>query len=174
MAILDAMGLAGGGTESQFSVRFVFRIISVEPDDLTLPFKGEDVRRNAVEEPAIMADHQGAAGKIFQGFLQGAHGVDVEVVRRLVQQEDIGPLFQHPRQMNAVSLATGHDTHLFLLVGAGEVDTRTLNSYHVPKRSSILALHDLSLCLCTARPEIVFLLMWVCAEVFQVHHLRGS
>ncbi|OPY17053.1 MAG: hypothetical protein A4E69_00062 [Syntrophus sp. PtaB.Bin138] len=69
-----------------------------------------------------MADDNGAAGEIFQGFLQGAHGIDVQVIGGLVEQEDIGPLLQHPRQVNAVPLPAGEVPHLFLLVRSREVE----------------------------------------------------
>jgi hypothetical protein len=46
---------------------------------------------DAVEEPAVVADDHGAAGEVLQRLFQGAHGVDVQVVGRLVEQQDVGP-----------------------------------------------------------------------------------
>ena len=48
------MGLVGIGAEAAFAVCFVLRIISVKVDDFTIPFKGQDMRGYAIEEPAIV------------------------------------------------------------------------------------------------------------------------
>jgi hypothetical protein len=46
---------------------------------------GEDVGGGAVEEEAVVADDHGAAGEILQRLFQGAEGLDVEIVGRLVE-----------------------------------------------------------------------------------------
>ena len=71
-----------------------------------------------------MADDHGAAAEVFQGFLQGAQGVHVQVVGGLVQQQDVGPLPQHLGQVYAVALAPGEHGHLLLLLLAGKVEAR--------------------------------------------------
>ena len=48
------MGLVGVGAEAAFAVCFVLRIISVKVDDFAISFKGEDMRGNAVEKPAVV------------------------------------------------------------------------------------------------------------------------
>jgi hypothetical protein len=50
------------------------------------------MRRDAVEEPAIVADDHRAAGEIEEGLLQRAQRVDVEVVSRLVEQQQVRSL----------------------------------------------------------------------------------
>jgi hypothetical protein len=51
--------------------------------------EGEDVRGDAVEEPAIVRDDDRAAGEALEGLLERADGVHVEVVGRLVEQEHV-------------------------------------------------------------------------------------
>ena len=70
--------------EPAFSVRFVFAVISVEIFDVRIAFKGQDVSRYAIKEPAVVTNYDGAAAKVLQRFLERAHRVYVEVVRRFV------------------------------------------------------------------------------------------
>ena len=44
------------GAEPAHLVLLVILEIGLEPLDMAVPFEGEDVRRDAVEEPAAMAD----------------------------------------------------------------------------------------------------------------------
>ena len=43
-----------GGAESGFAIRFVIGVIAFEPDDFAVAFKRENVRCDAIEEPAIV------------------------------------------------------------------------------------------------------------------------
>ena len=52
-----------------------------------------------------MADDDGAAGEILQRLFQRAQGIDVEIVCRLVEQQQVGAGAQHLGQMHAVALA---------------------------------------------------------------------
>ncbi len=122
MSVFDAVGLVCGGAETGLSVRFILGIIPVEPDDLAVAFEGEHVGCDAVEKPAVVADDHGAPGKILQGLFQGAHGVYVQVVGRLIKEKDIGLFLQHAGQMDAVSFPAGDHRHLFLLIGPGEIE----------------------------------------------------
>src|SRR4051812_1206982 len=82
--VSDAMRLVGVVTESLPPVSHVVRVIAFEPRHLTFAFEREDVSRDAIEEPAIVRDHHGAAGKIEQRLLERAQRLDVQIVRRLV------------------------------------------------------------------------------------------
>jgi hypothetical protein len=64
----------------------------------------------------------GAAGEVFQRLFQRAQGVDVEVVGRFVEQQQVGAGLQHLGQMHAVALAARQHADLLLLVGALEVE----------------------------------------------------
>src|SRR5690606_23831555 len=64
--------------------------VAFEPDDAAVALEREDVRRDAVEEPAVVRDDDGAAREIEQRLLERAQRLDVEVVRRLVEQQQVG------------------------------------------------------------------------------------
>ncbi len=84
--------------------------------------QSQDMSRDAVKEPAVVADHHRAAGKVFQCFFQRPQGVHVEVVGGFVQQQNIRANGQCFGQVNTVALTPGKRGHLFLLVAAGKVE----------------------------------------------------
>src|SRR3954451_24858673 len=49
------------GTQPLDLVLFVVGEVALEPEPLGVALVGEDVRRHAVEEPPVVADHHGAA-----------------------------------------------------------------------------------------------------------------
>jgi hypothetical protein len=89
---------------------------------MAVALEGEDMGRDAVEEPAIMADDHGAAGEVLQRLFQRTQRVDVEVVGRLVEQQDVGAGLQHLGEVHAVALAARERADLLLLVAALEVE----------------------------------------------------
>ena len=99
------MRLIGGGAEPAPAVGLVVGVVALEPDHLAVAFEGEDVRGDAVEEPAVVADDRRAAGKFEQRLLERAQRVDIEIVGRLVQQDDVGGGLEHLGEMDAVALA---------------------------------------------------------------------
>ena len=84
--------------------------------DLRVALEREDVRRDAVEEPAVVRDHDGAAGEVEQRLLERAQRVDVEVVRRLVEQQHVAAAAEQLREVDAVPLAAGELPDRLLLV----------------------------------------------------------
>ena len=48
------MRLVRRRTETALPIDFIVLIVALEPLDLTVAFEGEDVRRDAIEEPAIV------------------------------------------------------------------------------------------------------------------------
>ena len=118
-AILDAVGPFGRRAQALFAVGFVFRPVAIKENNLAVAFKGQDMGGNAVQEPAVVADHHGAAAEIFQGFFQRSQGVDVQVVGGLVQEDDVGPFLKHLGEVHPVALSAGKGFNFLLLVGAG-------------------------------------------------------
>src|SRR4051812_49074790 len=108
--------------EPRASVRLVVGIVALEPRDLALALEGEDVRRDAVQEPAVVADDDSAAREVFQSLFESAHRVHVQIVRRLVEQEDVRAFLQHLREVDAIALAAREHPYLLLLVRAREVE----------------------------------------------------
>ena len=116
------MGLVSCAAQAFLPVSLIVRIVAFEPDDLAFTLKGKDVGGDAIQKPAVVADHYRTAGKILQGLFKGPHGVHIKIIGRLIQKEHIGTLFEHPRQMDPVALAPGEQPDLFLLVGALEIE----------------------------------------------------
>ena len=85
---------------------FLIRLeIALEPFDVAVAFERQDVGCQAIEEEAVMADDHGAAGEVFERLFQRAQGLDVEVVGRLVEQQDVAALLEHLGEMDPVALA---------------------------------------------------------------------
>src|SRR5438034_3000000 len=118
--VADAMRapIRPNGLAHEFFVRLV---IALEPADTAVALEDEQVRRDAVEEPSIVADHHDASCEIEDRLLERAECVDVEVVRWLGEQEDVPARAQELREMHAVALAAGEVAHLLLLIGAAKV-----------------------------------------------------
>src|SRR5216683_2042696 len=124
--VFDAVRLVGGGAEAAAAVGLVVGVIALEPHGLAVALEGEDVGGDAVQEPAIVGDDDGAAGIVEERLFKRAQRVDIEIVGRLVEEEEVGALLQHLRQMHPVALAARQLPDLFLLVGAAEVEERAV------------------------------------------------
>src|SRR6185437_13603513 len=68
---------------------------------------GERLRHYVVEKAAVMAHEQQRAGVVLQLLLEQLEGLDVEIVGRLVEHQQIGGLGEEPREQQPVALATG-------------------------------------------------------------------
>ena len=100
------MGFGGVSTQAAAFVFFVGLEVTFEPLHVAVAFERENMRGQAIQEPAIMADDHGAAGEFGQRFFQRAQCVHVQIVRGLIEQNDVAFAFQHFRQMHAVALTT--------------------------------------------------------------------
>src|SRR5579875_2461055 len=87
----QAVRPVGLGTELLVPEALVGLEVALEPPDLGIALEGEHVGGDAVEKPPVVGDHDGTPGKGEQGLLERAQRVDVEVVRRLVEQEQVSP-----------------------------------------------------------------------------------
>src|SRR6266568_7267102 len=103
-------------------VLLVILEIALEPFDVALALERQHVGGDAVEEPAVVADDDRAAGEILERLLERAQGIDVEIVGRLVEQDHVGAGLEHLGEMHAVALAPRELADLLLLVGALEVE----------------------------------------------------
>ncbi len=65
----------------------------------------EDAAGDGVEEGAVVGDHHHGAGEVADQTLQPEDAVDVEVVGRLVEQQQIRLTDQRPRQRDALDTA---------------------------------------------------------------------
>src|SRR6266446_5680217 len=116
------MGDGGVGSEPAHLVLLVVLEVALEPLDVAVALERQNMRGDAVEEPAIVADDDRAAGEILERLLERAQRIDVEVVRWLVKQEHVGARLEHLGEMHPVPLAARQGANLLLLVGALEVE----------------------------------------------------
>src|SRR5579862_1109707 len=122
--VLDAVRLERLGAARLDDPGCVLAPGALEPRGLRVTLEREDVRRHAVQEPAIVGDHDGAAGEVEQCILERAQRVDVQVVGRLVEQQQVATALQHLREMHAVPLTARELADGLLLVAAAEVEPR--------------------------------------------------
>ena len=99
------MRLIGRGAEPAFAVALVIGVIALKPDRLAVALESEDVGGDAIQEPAAVGDDDGAAGIIDKPFFERAQRIDVEVVGRLVEQQEVGALLEHLGEVHPVALA---------------------------------------------------------------------
>src|SRR5258708_1345672 len=122
LAVLDPMGLVGLGAQAAVPVGLVVLVVPLEPDGGAVPLEGEHVRRDPVEEPAVVADDDDAAAELQERVLERAQRVDVEVVGRLVEEQQIAAALEELGEMDAVALTAREVLDLLLLVRALEVE----------------------------------------------------
>src|SRR5207253_1278570 len=92
-------------SHSLLPLRFVRLIIPLAPDRFAISLESQNMRRDAVQEPAVVADDDGTAAEGEEGVFQGTECVDVEIVGRLVQKEQIASFAQELGQVDTVALA---------------------------------------------------------------------
>src|SRR3989454_179810 len=125
--VADAVGTPVGA-DRLAHVLLVRLVVALEPADAAVAFEDEQVRRDAVQEPAVVADDGHAPREIEHGLLERTQGVDVEIVRRLVEQEHVPAGTQELREMHAVALAAGEVADLLLLIRAAEIERRRVRA----------------------------------------------
>ena len=116
---------AAGGFFAAVLLAFVFFVVAVGAFVeyyFSFAFEGEDVGADAVEEPAVVAYDDGASGEVVEAFLEGAEGVDVDVVGGFVEEEDVSFFLEGHCEVEAVALAAGEDCDFLFLVSSGEVE----------------------------------------------------
>src|SRR5689334_21055506 len=131
-AVGDAVRAGGLGAETVDLVLLVGLEVALVPEPVRAALPGQDVRGHPVQEPPVVAGDDRAAGELEQRVLQARQGLDVEVVGRLVQQQQVAALLEGQRQVHPVALAAGHDRGGLLLVRALE-----------PERGHVRAARDL-------------------------------
>ncbi len=69
------------------SIFFVIGVIPLEKEAVTIALKCQNMRRDAIKEVPIVRYHDGASRKVEQRLLQAPESLDVQVVRRLVEND---------------------------------------------------------------------------------------
>src|SRR5690242_18374418 len=75
--VLDSVWLVSVRTLSTLQVLDVTLVVAFVPDRLAVALECQDVRRNTVEEPPVVRDDDGAAGKVEERYFKRAQRVDV-------------------------------------------------------------------------------------------------
>src|SRR4029079_1702368 len=120
--VFDAAGEHGILAESALLVLFVVGEIALEPLDVAVALEGEDVGGDAIQEEAIMADDDSAAGEILERRFKRGECLHVEIVGRLIEQNEVGAGFQHLGEMDAISFAAGELADLLLLIRSLKIE----------------------------------------------------
>ena len=76
-------------------------IIPFAPHNGTVWFKGQNVRGNPIEKPAIVAHNHRTSAKVGQSLFKSPQCINVQIVCRLVQQHQVSAGPQQLRQMNS-------------------------------------------------------------------------
>src|SRR5688500_11539514 len=77
LLVRHAMRRVGVGAFPPAEISVVFFEVPLEPHHFGVPFKGEDVRRDSIEKPTIVADDDRASGEAEQRLLERAQRIDV-------------------------------------------------------------------------------------------------
>src|SRR5437899_2362221 len=72
LPILDPMRPLRGRAKPNLSIGFVFRIVAIKPDSLTVAFEREDVGRDPVEKPTVVRDYHRATSEALQSLFKRA------------------------------------------------------------------------------------------------------
>src|SRR5450631_2320316 len=80
--VADSMRLCGIFAFTLLVILDVFLIVAFEPEDLRVALEGQDVRCDAVQEPAIVRDDDRATRERHQRILERAQRFDVEAIGR--------------------------------------------------------------------------------------------
>lgn len=82
-----------------------------------------DAVGGALDEVAVVADDDEGAGPAVEDVFQLGQGLDVQVVRRLVEEEDVGLVHQEAEDLQAAALTAGEvaDRRPLLLLGEAEL-----------------------------------------------------
>ena len=93
------------GAEPPLAVGLIGLVIALEPFDMAVAFEGQDMRRDPVEEPAVVADDDGAPAKSSSAS-SSARRASTSRSSVGSPAEEVGAALQHPRQMDLVQPAT--------------------------------------------------------------------
>ena len=105
LLVLESTGLVGLNAESATAFFFIGLIIALAPMNMPFAFEGQNVRGDAVQKPAVVADHHHAADEIedFRKILPyfEEFGLSSMVNAFPYRLEDMRPLFDLAEDANA-------------------------------------------------------------------------
>ena len=120
--ILDPMRLVSLIAQATLTVRLVIIKVAFKPRYLAITLVGENMCGDAVEEPAIVRDDDGAAGEAEQGFFQCAQRFDVKIIGRFIEQQQVAAALEQLGQVYTIAFTARQVAYTFLLVASLEVE----------------------------------------------------
>ena len=64
-------------------------VVAFKPCDFSMSFEDKQMRADTVQEETVVADDHRAAGERAKRIFQNTHRVDVQIVGRFVQQQQV-------------------------------------------------------------------------------------
>ena len=98
-------------------------VVTVDEAPLAIPFEGKDVGSRLVQEIPVVADDDGAAREVLDGLFEHLQRRDIEIIRGLIEDEEVAAVAQHLGDLHAVALPSRDYTDRLLLVLASEVES---------------------------------------------------
>ena len=83
---------------------------------------------DAVQEPAVVADHNSAACKILQALLKRTQRIHIDIIGRLIEQQHIALLLERHSQLQTVSLTARQHAAFLLLIRTGKIETSQIGA----------------------------------------------
>ena len=91
---------------ASLAIGLVIFVVSVEPLDVGVPLEGQDVCGDSVQEPAVMADDDGGTREVEKGVLQTTQRIDIEIIGRLIEEQEVAAGLEQLCHVNAVPFTT--------------------------------------------------------------------
>src|ERR1700687_1467098 len=120
--VADSMWLSGVFAFALLVILDIVLVVAFKPDDLRIALEREDMRCDAVQEPAIVRDDDRATGERHQRIFEGAQRFDIKVIGGFVEQEDVAAGFQYLCQVHTVAFAARQVADHLLLLHALEIE----------------------------------------------------
>ncbi len=117
-----------------------------------------------------MAHHDDAAGEILQVFLQDLQCLNIEVVRRLIEHEEVRILHQHRAEIELTALSPTELINIvLLLLGCEHEIVEKLRGSHLPSTTQVDIIGDI----CNDVDDFLILikLQSVLREIAELHSL---
>src|SRR5262245_17994980 len=144
--VFDALRQDRVLAEAALLVLLVIFEIALEPLDVAVALEGQNVGGNAIEKEAVVADDDGAPREILERRFERGQRLDIEVVGRFIEKDQIRARLQHLGEVDAIALAARELAHFLLLVGTLEIEPANIGpGLHlaVPELDHVVAARDL-------------------------------
>ncbi len=86
------------------------------------------MRSYSIQKPSVVRYNYGTACKILQSLFQGSQRIDINIVCRLIKQQNIGLTLQSHCQVHTISLSSRQNFSLFALICTRKVEPRNIGS----------------------------------------------